>query len=298
MPTAAKDFDYTREDIGNVVEFGHVNICVPDQRLATVFYVTGLGLTRDPYLVTGVENMWINVGREQFHLPIGAPQVLQGTIGLVVPYFETQLARLRRVQPQLEGTRFSVREGKGVIEVTCPWGNRFQCVPPDPARFGNVALGTAYVELDAPEGSARHIARFYREMLGAIAGHGQDERGTFAWVNAGSRTRLLFRESGDYAIGKYDGHHIQIALNDFSHPHRRLMERGLVSEENNQHQYRFVDIVDLDTNAPIVRVEHEVRSMRHPMYTRALVNRDPTVTNQDYGPGHEALRDTLRAPRG
>ena len=31
----------------------------------------GLGLTRDPYLMTGVGNMWINVGRSQFHLPTG-----------------------------------------------------------------------------------------------------------------------------------------------------------------------------------------------------------------------------------
>ncbi|OAE99717.1 hypothetical protein AYJ54_32905 [Bradyrhizobium centrolobii] len=300
MLKASKDFDRTEEDIGNVVEFGHVNVCVPDQRLATSFYVTGLGLTRDPYLVTGVDNMRINVGKEQFHLPIGAPQVLQGTIGIVVPYFETQLARLHRVRPLLEGTRFSVREGQGVIEVTCPWGNRIQCVPPDPVRFGNVSLGMPYVEFEVPEGGAPSVARFYREMLGAIAGHGQDDRASFAWVNAGSRTKLLFRENADYAHPSYDGHHIQLSLNDFSHPHRRLLERGLISEESNQHQYRFVDIVDLDTNAPIIRVEHEIRSMRHPMYGRALINRDPTVSNADYSSGHESLSDTMRthASRG
>ena len=32
---------------------------------------TGLGLTRDPYLMTSVTNMWVNVGRSQFHLPTG-----------------------------------------------------------------------------------------------------------------------------------------------------------------------------------------------------------------------------------
>ncbi|MBT3333492.1 MAG: hypothetical protein HN394_18465, partial [Rhodospirillaceae bacterium] len=58
-----KNFDRTEEDLANVVGLEHLNVRVPDQRLATLFYITGLGLTRDPYLVTGVANMWVNVGR-------------------------------------------------------------------------------------------------------------------------------------------------------------------------------------------------------------------------------------------
>ena len=41
-------FDRKVEDLGNVVALEHVNIRVPDQRIATLFYITGLGLTRDP----------------------------------------------------------------------------------------------------------------------------------------------------------------------------------------------------------------------------------------------------------
>ena len=62
-------FDRTVEDLGNIVELGHVNVTVPDQTKATAFYLMGLGLTRDPYLMAGLENMWVNVGRGQFHLP-------------------------------------------------------------------------------------------------------------------------------------------------------------------------------------------------------------------------------------
>ena len=65
-------------DLGNIVALEHVNVAVPDQQLATLFYVTGLGLTRDPYLMTGTKNMWVNVGRSQFHLPGGKPQVVEG----------------------------------------------------------------------------------------------------------------------------------------------------------------------------------------------------------------------------
>ena len=63
-----QQFDRSAEDLGNAVHLEHVNIQVPDQRLATLFYVTGLGLTRDPYLMVSDTNMWINAGRSQFHL--------------------------------------------------------------------------------------------------------------------------------------------------------------------------------------------------------------------------------------
>jgi hypothetical protein len=44
-------FDRGAEDLGNSIHLEHVNVQVPDQRLATLFYVAGLGLTRDPYLM-------------------------------------------------------------------------------------------------------------------------------------------------------------------------------------------------------------------------------------------------------
>ena len=44
----------------------------------------GLGLTRDPYLMASDTNMWVNVGRSQFHLPTGEPQVLRGHTGIVI----------------------------------------------------------------------------------------------------------------------------------------------------------------------------------------------------------------------
>ena len=65
------------------------------------------------------------------------------------------------------------------------------------------------------------------------------------------------------------------------------MERGLITEESDQHQYRFVDIVDVDTNKPLFQIEHETRSMRHPMFNRTLHQPEP---------GHEQpqLRAGLR----
>lgn len=68
-------YDRSGEDVGNIVEFGHVNLRVPDQLQAITFYVVGLGLTRDPHRKVGVDNAWINVGSGQFHLPTGPAQI-------------------------------------------------------------------------------------------------------------------------------------------------------------------------------------------------------------------------------
>ena len=35
-----KEFDRAAEDLGNSIHFEHVNVQVPDQRLAALFYVT------------------------------------------------------------------------------------------------------------------------------------------------------------------------------------------------------------------------------------------------------------------
>jgi catechol 2,3-dioxygenase-like lactoylglutathione lyase family enzyme len=280
-------FDRATQDVGNVVEFGHVNLRVPDQQQALLFYVTGLGLTRDPYLVTGVDNAWINAGASQFHLPVGPAQVLRGSVGLVMVDLDALCARLDRVAPRLRGTRFAFEPGSAQVDVTCPWGNRLRVHAPDEARFGPLLLGMPYVQIDVPAGTADGIARFYAAIFAARTACGEDADGVFVRVTAGPDGSLVFRETRR-SLPPYDGHHLQIALADFSSPHRRLRERGLVTEESNASQYRFQDVVDPADGKVLVTLEHEVRSMRHPLYGRSLVNRDPAITAQTYTAGREA----------
>jgi predicted enzyme related to lactoylglutathione lyase len=284
-------YDRTVEDIGNVVTLEHVNTRVPDQQLATLFYGTGLGLTRDPYLMTGVGNMWMNVGRSQFHLPTGKAQVVRGHTALVLPNREALVRRLGAVKKPLEGTRFAFKEHNEFVEVSCPWGNRLRCFAPA-ERFGRMQLGIPYVEFEVPRGTSAGIVRFYREILETAADAGEDTQGPFARASAGAGQQLVFRETEEPAP-PFDGHHVAIYLADFSSPHRRLLEKGLVTQESDQHQYRFEDIVDLDSGKVLFTVEHEVRSMRHPMYARPLVNRNPEQSNRSFAPGHEELSWSL-----
>jgi hypothetical protein len=278
-------FDRTAEDLGNSIHFEHVNVQVPDQRLATLFYVAGLGLTRDPYLLVSDTNMWVNVGRSQFHLPSGKPQILRGHIGIVISGRAALLDRLASVAKKLEGTAFAFSEHNDYVEATCPWGNRVRCHEPDAARFGRVTLGIPYVEFEVPLGTAPGICAFYPEIMGIPAELGKGD-GTVARVKMSKDQHLQFRET-DRPQPDYDGHHVQIYITDFSGPHRRLSERGLIYSEDNQYQYRFRDIIDPANGRRLFTIEHEVRSATHPMYQRPLINRNPAQTNRNYAFGHD-----------
>jgi hypothetical protein len=278
-------FDRAAEDLGNSIHLEHVNVQVPDQRLATLFYVAGLGLTRDPYLMVSDSNMWINVGRSQFHLPSGEAQVLRGHTGIVIAGREALLDRLASVTRKLDGTAFAFSEHNDYVEATCPWGNRVRCYEPDAARFGRITLGLPYVEFEVPMGTAPGICEFYPDIMGIPAElrHGD---GTVARAKMGKDQHLQFRET-DRPQPEYDGHHVQMYITDFSGPYRALSKRNLIYSEDNQYQYRFRDIVDLDSGKPLFTVEHEVRSATHPMYLRPLINRNPAQTNRNYAHGHD-----------
>jgi hypothetical protein len=280
-----QQFDRAAEDLGNSIHLEHVNVTVPDQHLATLFYVTGLGLTRDPYLLVSDTNMWINVGRSQFHLPSGDPQVLRGHTGLVISGREALLHRLASVAKKLEGTKFSFSEHNDHVEAICPWGNRVRCYEPDAERFGRITLGIPYVEFDVPVGTAKGICAFYPEIM-EMPTELKNGDGTVARVQIGKNQHLQFRET-DRPQPEYDGHHVQMYVTDFSGPHKRLLKRDLVYSEDNQYQYRFRDIVDLASGKHLFTIEHEVRSATHPMYLRPLINRNPMQTNRNYAQGHD-----------
>ena len=278
--------DRASEDVGNLVHLEHVNVTQPDQRLATLFYVLGLGGTRDPYLMVGVDNMWVNFGRTQMHLPTREPQVLRGTIGLVVPDLSLLKARLERVAPELRKTKFSWQEVNGTIAATCPWGNSVRCHPPSP-ELGPIEMGLAYIDFDVPTGTAEGIARFYGEVMRAPA----RVEGARARVLAGRHQELIFTET-KAPLPEYDGHHFQIYIADFSGPYRWLKERDLISLETDAHEWRIQWIVDPADGRRLFQIEHEVRSLKHPLYARPLVNRNPAISNTRYAPGADVFRGT------
>ena len=277
-------FDRTEEDFGNVLNMEHINLTVPDQQVAALFYVTGLGFTRDPFIDFGTLNMWINVGEQQFHLPERNAQKFRGHIGVVVPDLDDLRRRLDFIDRPMQGTEFSRDEKDDHIALKCPWGNDIRAYGPG---FGT-SLGIPFASLDVASGTAEGIASFYNEVLETPAVALADNDGRRAEVTMGSNQRLIFRET-DADIPDYDGHHLAIYVSNFSGPHAALAERDLITEESDQHQYRFQNIVDPASGNLLTEIEHEVRSLRHPMFRRHLVNRNPAQSFMNYRHGRDTF---------
>jgi hypothetical protein len=294
-PEKLKQYDRDSQVVGNIVHLEHFNVIVGDQRLATLFYVVGLGGTRDPYIFPGLENMWVNFGRTQVHLPNRggkAPEVLRGTAGFVVPSLEEAKKRLehagnemKRIAPEVK-TRFSWKEKDGAIEATCPWGNRVRLHAPAP-QFGRTDLALAYVDFDVPPGTTEGIARFYNEVMRAPA---RVENGRVS-VSVGRDQKLHFTETAA-PQPEYDNHHIQVYIADFASPYHWLKQRELINMETDAEEWRFQWITDPRDGRRLFQIEHEVRSMKHRLFARPLVNRNHAVTNLNFVPGADAFRGT------
>src|ERR1700680_3869138 len=131
-------FHRVAEDLANVTALEHVNVEIPDQGLASDFYLLGMGFTRDPYLFPGTNNMWVNIGKSQIHMPTGDALVFRGHIGIVSPDRGELLDRLTAVKKNLKDTKFKFKEHNDYVSASCPWGNKFRVYTPDVKRFGNI----------------------------------------------------------------------------------------------------------------------------------------------------------------
>jgi hypothetical protein len=295
-PEKLRQYDRTTQDVGNLVLLEHFNCVIDDQRLAVLFYVVGLGATRDPYIFPGLENIWLNFGRTQVHMPSRAvpprAERLRGTAGFVVPSLEDLKKRLQHAGKEMQRVvpdfpnKFSFTVKPDCIEATDPWGTRVRCHAPSP-EFGPTELGLVYVDFDVPPGTAEGIARFYTEVMKAPA---RAARGR-AVVPVGKNQKLMFSETSA-PLPEYDGHHIQVYIADFSGPYRWLKERDLITLETDEAEWRFQWIVDPRDARKLFQIEHEVRSVKHRLYARPLANRNPGVTNMNYQHGQDAFRGT------
>ena len=277
-------FDRTEVDVGNILAMEHVNVTVPDQPIATFFYVNLLGFTRDPYMDFGPSNVWVNVGRQQFHMPTAKAQVLRGHIGVVVPDLKSLLVRLEKMSRRLKDTQFSFTERKNYLDITCPWGNHLRCFRP--GTFGKVQLGISYIEFHVPADSASGIGRFYEQVMGCLTNINKE--GNQCEVFIGQEQFIRFKETRK-PEPFYDGHHIAVYVSNFSGPHSYLKDNNLITEESDQNQYRFQTIVDPNNGKALFEVEHEVRSLHHPMYQRPLVNRNAEQGFFNYQDGRDAF---------
>jgi hypothetical protein len=151
-----------------------------------------------------------------------------------------------------------------------------------------MTLGIPYVELLVEPHAALGIAQFYKEIMQAPATWTPSKEGAAARVRVGRTQELVFRETTS-ALPPYDGHHIAVYIANFSGPYAFLKQRNLITEESDNHQYRFQSIVDPDSGRTLCTIEHEVRSLYHPMWGRELVNRNAGQNIRNYARGRDAF---------
>ena len=264
------------DEIGRILHLEHVNFVVPSQELATVFFVGGLGLTRDPYKRTDETNMGVNIGLQQFHLPSrGATPPCPGLIGLVVPDLDAIEARLERLGGlgRFDGTPFQfLRDGADGALVTSPFGVRLKL-----HATGSLAcrlpLGLAYLDVPVRPGTALRIGDFYRRLLDAPM---TMEDTHICAVTMGPHQSLRFIED---AQADYDFHnfHIAIYVSHFQATRDALARAGAEPGPEKNQTFVWNRIVCADSGEHLAALIHETRSIHHPDFMRPLVNRWPVA---------------------
>jgi hypothetical protein len=167
--------------------------------------------------------------------------------------------------------------------------DRYLCEIPGEKSVG---VGMGYVDflVSGTPGTAAAIGEFYRHYFDAetyltpvIEPDVCAAQQRFQCiVKLGSYQSLRFSEArSDQTVPDYDGHHICIFISEFAEVYQRMESspysnllwinpRFLRTASRNldealaQHEFRFKDIINIDTGEAIYEIEHEVRSLGHP----------------------------------
>jgi hypothetical protein len=151
--------------------------------------------------------------------------------------------------------------------------------------------GVDFVEFLCPLGTAHTIASFYENVLDATTSVLEKSDGRIAIIGVGNiyasgkaDQSLLFRETSQ-EIPQYDGHHVALYVGesqaDFEQAFKNCVLANVVwvnprfEDEANDlrgarkwKQFRFKNIVDMETGETIFELEHEMRSIEHEAWPR------------------------------
>jgi hypothetical protein len=263
-------------DVGGIVHLEHVNFTIADYDLAAVFFMAGLGFTRDPFTRTDETNMAINVGLQQFHLPrrpAGTPP-MHGVIGLISPELEAVRQRFDGLAREgiFDGTPYRYTVMQDFHEIMSPFGVRMRLHPTGSLPYPRV-LGLPYVEIPVPAGSAAGISRFYQRVMQAPVAH--EESGNAVQVTMGPYQWVRFVETdglNDYDNGTF---HIAYYVGHYGAVFDAIDNRGDLMGGGDDQVFFFKNIFDPDTGKTVFALQNEIRSFYHADFMRPLVNRWP-----------------------
>ena len=263
-------------EIGGIAHLEHVNFTVADYDLASVFFIAGLGFTRDPFTRTDETNMAINVGQQQYHLPrrsVGTPP-MHGVIGIITPELDAVKRRFDDLAREgvFDGTPYSYTVSQDGHEIMSPFGVRMRLHPRGNLPFPRV-LGLPYVEIPVPMGSAVGIGRFYERVMQASVAHEDSGRAVRVTMGPYQWTRFIETDGlSDYDNGTF---HIAYYVSHYNAVFDTINDRGDLLGGGDDQVFFFKNIFDPDTGKKVFGLENEVRSFYHPDFMRPLINRWP-----------------------
>jgi hypothetical protein len=267
-------------EVGSILHLEHVNFTVPGQDLITIFFINGLGLTRDPYKRTDETNFGVNVGQQQFHLPTGGPTPpFPGLVHLVSPDLPMIVTRLRRLEQagKFDGTPFSLEQTADALDIVTPFGPKLRIVSPADKVF-HKPLGIYQVDLLIPQGTADGCAAYYSGVLGAPAEVQIVAGRRSAVVVMGPNQRVIFSESEPSGFDfDYRSFHLAFYISHYNQTAAKIEAGGGIKGKAGASQMFSTKVFDPRTGETLFLLENEVRSVYHPDFMRPLINRWPLV---------------------
>jgi hypothetical protein len=220
-----------------------------------------------------------------------------------MPNLDSLKQQLDWVAPFLKDTEFDYVEHSGGLLVTDPWGQEFDVQEAGDADFA-ASMGIQQVWLPCHEGTAAAIGDTYASLLKARTE--RLDEGVVA-VHLGPGTTLVFDETTEFDLGgldseqavhSYSGWHIAFYIADFSGSYHAIDKAGVnlldhpygdkapsIEKALQYSQFRWQDItaqknycnenaeVSIKEGQLLHRLGHEIRSLYHPRFMRALYNK-------------------------
>lgn len=268
-------------EVGRILHMEHFNHQVQDQNTATIFFINGLGLTRDPYQRTDETNIGVNIGFQQLHLPLRGPtHHFDGVIGLVVPDLPVIEARLKRLEDakKFSGTpyRYNAVNNKTAY-ITSPYGTDFRLHQMGSIPFGK-PLGIPYIEFMIPPGMAKKIVSFYQKIMDTPARVRKTKDAVMTEVVMGpyQHIRFIEKELESYELFSF---HIAIFVSHYDTIKQSLVDLGVDVYGDRTHTCFWNPIIDPETGDHLLNLQHEMRSVQHPDFMHPYTNRWPMDHN-------------------
>ncbi len=280
-------------EIGGIVHLEHFNFEMLEHEWATLFFMNGLGLTRDPYKRTDETNMGVNIGLQQFHLPRRGRETppFIGEIGLMVPGVPVVEARLERLANlgKFDGSAYEILESsEEELLVRSPWGVVLRLLEAGSVPFSK-PLGLVYVDIPVEPGRAKPLADFYKKVMAAPAQVKKVDGETTAIVNMGPFQVVRFRERELPHYNLYD-FHIAYYVTHYNAVREKAIKADTLMGDGVGQLFFCRGPFDPKNGEPVLDFVQEVRSIYHPDFMRPLVNRWPIV-DEPFSQQGDILRD-------